>query len=99
MDATAEALSKAPHRLNALRGDGHVTAHPGGDFGGSCANDASAEDDDFAGRHAVDPAQQDPRPPCGRSRKWAASLGAMRSAIIDIGASKGSFPAALVRVS
>jgi AcrB/AcrD/AcrF family len=31
-----------------------------------------------------------PRPPCGRSRKWAATWGAMRPAIFDIGASKGS---------
>ena len=58
LDAGAEAGDQLFHAIGVLLEDGHVGAHAERHHGGIGANDATAEDDDLARRHAGNAAQQ-----------------------------------------
>ena len=99
MNAAAETLRKPACRRSAARGNGDVGAHSESDLSSMRGDDATTEDDDLGGRHAVSAAEQNSASAMRTFKEMRRYLGRHAAAMVDIGASNGSFPAVSVTVS
>ena len=85
--------------LRAACGDGDIGAHADRHLRRVASDDPAAEHHDFGGGHALDTTEQDAAAPLRALQEMGGNLRRHAAGNLDIGASRGNFPAASVTVS